>query len=524
MENEEKQTPDKVEEETPSTESVQNKITGIINKAESQSREMKFKDTNKTFIERFAVGVFKDAIERAAKNNEPIRLLYNHNPSKEVASTEDESLKLSSDENGVTSFEALLKDDEASRAIYQMVKSAVTDKMSPGFIVLDDEWTKENGKNVRTIKKIKFVEASIVDQPAYEDTEVVAEERSIIQIEGLEIRSSFTNQTNVVEPQNKKEEVTKTMDITQVTEINQVETRSLGERIDEAIETRALSKSVAGVQIDSVVAKDIVVVKEDLAGLVDNVEIIHSTSGNANIVREESFPEAQTLEEMVVGTFADPTFTDITVSAKEIVNNVSIGKARLTDNAAKANLGSYLADRSQLKVRKELEKQIFTGNDTGAGFKGILNDPDVKAFEVTEVLSSETTGDIILDMILDLDTEAQENAVVLVNRFALNNLCKIRLANGQYLLQGAEVNGKFQRTIHGVPIRLTAVLPNDHPIVVGDPKAYALLLREDAEQTLVDKDTASMEKRQATLYTTLYAGGAVQRPSGFKYVKVTTAA
>lgn len=101
-------------------------------------------------------------------------LRYNHNDSFMVlARTRNHSLNLEKDDKGLM-IDATLQDDITDhRNIYNAIKSGLIDKQSFAFTVDEDEYDYDT--DTRTIKKIgKLFDVSVVDQPFYNATDVVA--------------------------------------------------------------------------------------------------------------------------------------------------------------------------------------------------------------------------------------------------------------------------------------------------------------------------------------------------------------
>ena len=103
-----------------------------------------------------------------------VLLRYNHNDTFMVlARTRNKSLSLEKDEKGLM-IDATLQDDITDhRNIYNAIKSGLIDKQSFAFTVDEDEYDYDT--DTRTITKIgKLFDVSVVDQPFYNSTDVVA--------------------------------------------------------------------------------------------------------------------------------------------------------------------------------------------------------------------------------------------------------------------------------------------------------------------------------------------------------------
>lgn len=113
-------------------------------------------------------------------------LKYNHSDSVPVlARVRGGSLALRADDKGLY-FEADLFDTTAARDVYSLIKQGGLDKCSFAFTVSDGSYDPLSHK--RTIKKIKKVlDISIVDVPAYDDTDVSA--RSFFEAEAEKLQA-----------------------------------------------------------------------------------------------------------------------------------------------------------------------------------------------------------------------------------------------------------------------------------------------------------------------------------------------
>lgn len=102
-------------------------------------------------------------------------LRYNHDDSVPVlARTTNGTLRLHVDDTALT-IEADLADTSVGNDIFKLVEQGLVAGLSMGFIVEDDYY--EN--NRRTIYRIgKLFEISIVDQPAYSNTDVEVLQRN----------------------------------------------------------------------------------------------------------------------------------------------------------------------------------------------------------------------------------------------------------------------------------------------------------------------------------------------------------
>ena len=119
---------------------------------------------------------YKEVIARGAFDNTDMKdccLKYNHsNDIPILARVRGGSLALSIDNIGLK-WDASLFDTSVARDVYALVKGGGLDKCSFAFTVEEEEYDRTT--HTRTIKKIgKLFDVSIVDIPAYDDTDVSA--------------------------------------------------------------------------------------------------------------------------------------------------------------------------------------------------------------------------------------------------------------------------------------------------------------------------------------------------------------
>lgn len=111
-------------------------------------------------------------------------LKYNHEDDFLImARTRNKSLQLTVDEHGLKIYAELL-DTQSNRDIYKSIRAGLLDKMSFSFIVSDASWDTVDGKDVRRITGIaKLFDVSVVDFPAYDQTEIYARSKEAVEKE-----------------------------------------------------------------------------------------------------------------------------------------------------------------------------------------------------------------------------------------------------------------------------------------------------------------------------------------------------
>lgn len=118
------------------------------------------------------------AFNKTLADGADVKLLYNHDTSKVLARVKNNSLTLRTLEDGLE-FEAILNNTSFANDVYENIRTGNVNTLSFGFNVINDEWKKEDGNEVRVLKEVKLVEISAaVAFPAYPNT--YSETRGIV--------------------------------------------------------------------------------------------------------------------------------------------------------------------------------------------------------------------------------------------------------------------------------------------------------------------------------------------------------
>lgn len=130
------------------------------------------------FIERIDPGAFGLVAERRGRKS-PLetRALFNHDPNHLLGRYPD-TLRMRVDEKGLR-YE--IRPPESRRDIVELIRRGDIRGSSFSFVVGagDEEWSVEEGRSVRTIKRIKALyDVGPVTYPAYPETHVAVAQRS----------------------------------------------------------------------------------------------------------------------------------------------------------------------------------------------------------------------------------------------------------------------------------------------------------------------------------------------------------
>lgn len=171
-------------------------VEGLVNKTESWSNELGQK---RKFREKINKGAFAKALVDAPR----VDFLMEHDGSKLLATTQNGSLTLFEDEEGLK-MRAEIVPTTYGKDLYALMRSKIINHMSFGFRVLNDKWKKlTDGTYQREIDSLQLIEVSAVRNPAYP--------QSMIQARGLNV---VENEDEII-PQNIDEEVRTDEQVTQ---------------------------------------------------------------------------------------------------------------------------------------------------------------------------------------------------------------------------------------------------------------------------------------------------------------------
>lgn len=134
------------------------------------------------FREKIKRGAFRESI-----GVDDVRALWNHNPDWVLGRNKAGTLRMREDDRGLA-VEIDPPDTQWARDLLTSIRRGDVNQMSFGFQVIDDDWSTENGESVRTLKKVRLFDVSVVTYPAYPQTDVAVRssiERLAAQIEAL---------------------------------------------------------------------------------------------------------------------------------------------------------------------------------------------------------------------------------------------------------------------------------------------------------------------------------------------------
>lgn len=124
----------------------------------------------------------KGAFDRALAEDQDVRFLVDHDPSRVLARTASGTLNLSSDKRGLL-VQADIADTSVGRDLRVLLERGDVSQMSFGFVVTTDEWaTQKDGSELRTIKDVDLFDVSAVTFPAYPQTDAAVRAAGAVEI------------------------------------------------------------------------------------------------------------------------------------------------------------------------------------------------------------------------------------------------------------------------------------------------------------------------------------------------------
>jgi len=129
------------------------------------------------FEERITEGAF----DRAIKEHQDVRALWNHDPNFVLGRTKSGTLKLSSDSHGLK-VDINPPATQWAKDLVESVRRGDVDQMSFGFIVRKDKWyeDKETGSAKRELIDVDLFDVSPVTYPAYPETSLSARDQMLL--------------------------------------------------------------------------------------------------------------------------------------------------------------------------------------------------------------------------------------------------------------------------------------------------------------------------------------------------------
>jgi HK97 family phage prohead protease len=118
------------------------------------------------FKEKIRSGAFRASIEK-----DDVRALWNHDPNYVLGRNRAGTLSLEETDRGLK-VRIQPPDTTWAKDLTESIKRGDVTQMSFGFICEKDNWSVENGTDIRTLEQVRLFDVSPVTFPAYLDTDV----------------------------------------------------------------------------------------------------------------------------------------------------------------------------------------------------------------------------------------------------------------------------------------------------------------------------------------------------------------
>ena len=250
-------------------------VEGLVNETEKWSHVL---GVRKKFRERICRGAFAKAIDA----NPRIDFLCEHDANKLLATTENNSLQLWEDEQGLK-MRAIICPTSYGKDIYELMKSNIVNHMSFGFRVLSDKWKKlSNGIHERTVEELELLEVSVVRNPAYPQSAIAA--RGMELVEDVDIPDCIEDEERTEQDMNEAIAQELRTLVSKVEELaNEVRNLKANEEIVEEVETK----------------KEVEEIVEETVEETEKEETAKETTEEVKETQEETTEEVETVEEEV---------------------------------------------------------------------------------------------------------------------------------------------------------------------------------------------------------------------------------
>ena len=188
-------------------------IDGYVNAVERESKVLSMTN-HPQFVEKVCAGAFQRALDRAENRNETVRVLLNHDYSRELTSTADMTTELFEDNIGLR-CKCIIRDAD----VVEKAKQKKLVGWSFGFWPLVDGWENIKGMEHRELRELELMEVSLLDDtrtPAYDGTSV--EVRDFVETRDFEDDKEFVEEE-------KREEDLEEEETTQKVDLHEYELR-----------------------------------------------------------------------------------------------------------------------------------------------------------------------------------------------------------------------------------------------------------------------------------------------------------
>lgn len=508
-------------------------VSGYVNKTGEWSQPL---GREKRFIERIVPGTFTRALQ---KGND-VDLLAEHDSSKLLASTKNDSLTLREDDNGLF-MEARISPTSWGKDYHTLIKDGLLTNMSFGMAVGKDNWEKRSdGLYERSIEDISLVEVSVVKNPAYVQSTIQA--RSIDIIDEPQINLSeetkmnkekqlkeLRTQLEALETEQREAEVNSVEVRAEVPEVDAKETevRAVEQflRKQDAKEVRAITtgSNPGALTIPTHLSNVIVEKLTEYAPLFARTKNFTPVNGFLEILREQTIGTAKFASEMNEADITSGfTMDKVTLDQKRIVTGIELSQHLVNDSGI--DVVNYAINIMGRRLGITLDDAILNGVKA-TQFEGVVLDAE----DTIAKIETEASGAISIDDILNLynamNPEYQGSAVFVVARSTFNQISKLKDGNGHYFLVRDVASTGVTYSLFGVPVIINDNMP---PLSAGQKailfanfgEGYATMTKKGFSLQHITSDTTQALRGSQLLVLDAYMDGKILNPDAIKMLKI----
>lgn len=167
------------------------RIDGYVNAVERESKVLH--NANGPFVEKICAGAFQRALDRAERTGYDVKVLLNHDYTKELTTVRDTGTSIKEDAIGLR-CQCEIRDAD----VMKKARNKELVGWSFGFIPIKQSWKTEGEMQHREVRELELKEVSILDKtkkPAYSGTSIETRDEDLIEIRVMDEDAEVVDET-----------------------------------------------------------------------------------------------------------------------------------------------------------------------------------------------------------------------------------------------------------------------------------------------------------------------------------------